>query len=441
MVRWTQNLGISAKIMTMLAIPAMAILILVFLGALEQNKTLQYSAQAKQIIELVNKIDKVAHQLAKERGVTGSSLSREDDDYQQQLSSARSETDDAIAHLDQFLKIEVLAFLSSDNQERIAEIQGHLNRRHSIRHNVWNEGDTQNIFFQFSDINTFLLDLEMRLAVTIDDRDMLKQTRSHCALLLMKERAGQERGLVAAILAGRHLSVENYSLIMGYVVEQVTASNDFLRNASDKHRARFVQLMAEVENPQFRKMRDAFQSRVIELQTVIDPQTWFQTATVRIDGIRDIAVLVADDISQLAADRYRQVKRDVIVLMFLSLSLLGGALLIIYLMGRGLALNITRSANRIQEIEKAGDLSLRLEIKNLDEVGKMGKAVNRLCDTLERAVSDVNRVVSAMAKGDFSQKIDCEYKGEINKLKNGINAAVDRVNRFHEFSRNNRKES
>jgi len=441
LVRWTNNPGISAKIMMMLAIPAMAILVLVARGALEQNQVLQHSVHAKQIIELVSKIDRVAHQLAKERGITENSVSKEANNYQQMLSSARSETDIAVAHLEQFIKIEEFTLLNSDNQERIAEIDEYLNKRHSIRIEIENRGDIQDSFFRYSAINAFLLDIVQRLAVTVDDREMLKQTSAMATLLWMKELAGQERGLVTAILAEQTVSIENYILIKGYVIEQATASNDFIRNASDKQRTRFLQLMGEVESPQFNTMRDIIEPRMIELRTVIDPQVWFETATIRIDGIKDIAVLVADDISQLAADRYRRVKRELMVLMFSFLLLLGGPLLISYLMGRRLALEITRSANRIREIERAGDLSLRLEIKNLDEVGRMGNAVNRLCESLERAVSDVNRVVGAMAKGDFSQKIDREYKGELNNLKKGVNAAVDRVNRFHKFSRKNKKKT
>lgn len=417
----------------MLAIPAIAVLVLALLSALEQLREFQHSVQTKQIISLVTKIDSVAHQLAKERGITQSAMSHEGKSTQQAILSARSETDIVVADLNQLIKTEGQVLLSSDDQERVAEIQYHLNRRHEIRNDIENRDNDHNSFFRYSEINAFLLDLEQRLAVTIDDIDMLKQTSAMAALLWMKERAGQERGLVAALLAGRSVSVENYSLIKGYIVEQETASNDFLRNASDSQRTRFLQVMGEVENLRFHKMRTFIEPRTLEWTTVIDPLVWFQTATDRIEGIRSVATDVGNDVRQQATDRYNQARAELIILLSLFCILLGGSLLISYLIGRKLALEITSSAEVIRDIERTGDLSLRLEIQNDDEVGKMSRAVNSLCDSLERAVSDVNRVVTALAKGDFSQKIEGDYKGEINRLKKGVNGAVDTVRRFHDF--------
>ncbi len=84
-----------------------------------------------------------------------------------------------------------------------------------------------------------------------------------------------------------------------------------------------------------------------------------------------------------------------------------------------------------------------------DQVGKEGKinqrarmsaasgswvdcvdSVNGLISDLVRPISEVARVMDAVAKGDLSKKITVDVKGEILELKSTINTMVDQLNAF-----------
>lgn len=84
------------------------------------------------------------------------------------------------------------------------------------------------------------------------------------------------------------------------------------------------------------------------------------------------------------------------------------------------------SLSRILEsVEKNGDFSQRVIVKNKDEIGRTSQAFNSLMDTLQNAIKNVNDVLSTVSAGNLSQKITDNHKGELNKLKNSTNNSID----------------
>src|SRR5438094_77108 len=57
-------------------------------------------------------------------------------------------------------------------------------------------------------------------------------------------------------------------------------------------------------------------------------------------------------------------------------------------------------------------------------------SVNSLVGDLIQPITDVSRVIGAVAKGDLSKKITVDVRGEILELKNTINTMVDQLNSF-----------
>jgi methyl-accepting chemotaxis protein len=94
-------------------------------------------------------------------------------------------------------------------------------------------------------------------------------------------------------------------------------------------------------------------------------------------------------------------------------------------------LSITRPLESLRAmvvgVEKTSDFSRRVDIHSQDEVGQTAIAFNQLMAAQQRAVSEVNRVVAAMAAGDFSQRVDIDLRGDLAIMKNAVNASADSV--------------
>ncbi|MCP4757486.1 MAG: HAMP domain-containing protein [Proteobacteria bacterium] len=94
-----------------------------------------------------------------------------------------------------------------------------------------------------------------------------------------------------------------------------------------------------------------------------------------------------------------------------------------------ISLIITRPLGRFSDLvtstEEQGDFSLRVEVKNEDEVGQTALTFNRLMDSLQVSFEGINSVMDQVAKGDLSQRITGDQKGHLEDLKSSINQSIE----------------
>jgi len=76
----------------------------------------------------------------------------------------------------------------------------------------------------------------------------------------------------------------------------------------------------------------------------------------------------------------------------------------------------------------AGDFSRYIPTEGKTEfMLNLANSMNALCNTTDRALNDIARMMSAFADGDLSQRIDAEYQGMFAQLKNDANTMADRI--------------
>ncbi len=70
-----------------------------------------------------------------------------------------------------------------------------------------------------------------------------------------------------------------------------------------------------------------------------------------------------------------------------------------------------------------GDLSSRIDLSGKDGFYRtMSEGINHLTDTVQGAISDIARVLGALADGDLNQRIAKDYQGAFDQLKTDVNA-------------------
>ncbi|MBF0562069.1 MAG: HAMP domain-containing protein [Alphaproteobacteria bacterium] len=79
-------------------------------------------------------------------------------------------------------------------------------------------------------------------------------------------------------------------------------------------------------------------------------------------------------------------------------------------------------ADLIDMVSK-GDLASRIDLAGKDGFYRtMSEGINRLTDTVDTAVTDIARVLGALAEGDLNQRITKDYQGAFDRLKTDVNA-------------------
>ncbi|PIT81252.1 methyl-accepting chemotaxis protein [Limnohabitans sp. 15K] len=93
--------------------------------------------------------------------------------------------------------------------------------------------------------------------------------------------------------------------------------------------------------------------------------------------------------------------------------------------------SITRPLSQLQdllsEVEKTSDFSKRMVQNGRDEVAITAQAFNQMLDAQQRAIREVNQVVSAIAQGDFDTRITTDLRGDLAAMKNAVNESAQSV--------------
>lgn len=79
------------------------------------------------------------------------------------------------------------------------------------------------------------------------------------------------------------------------------------------------------------------------------------------------------------------------------------------------------------KVAKSGDLSLRMEQLNDDEIGSMGKAINQMLNGQQKVIVKVNAVLTDLADGKFDSRIDLATKGDFASLTNAVNRSCANI--------------
>jgi methyl-accepting chemotaxis protein len=132
--------------------------------------------------------------------------------------------------------------------------------------------------------------------------------------------------------------------------------------------------------------------------------------------------------AQNQADMVKGVNDGVRDAIFMMLVISGVLAALIIAMSIAITLGVTRPLNlmstNVLTMEATGDLSRRIDMQGRDEVGRTVQAFNTLMHSMHSSISDINRVMSAVAHNDLTQRIEGEAEGDFNRLKEAINSSM-----------------
>ncbi len=100
-------------------------------------------------------------------------------------------------------------------------------------------------------------------------------------------------------------------------------------------------------------------------------------------------------------------------------------IILIFLIIRSTIRPLNNLADIMLEVENSGEFNQQAKVRTDDEVGAIANALNRLLNNLRTSISNVNDVMSSVAKGELSKRVVGDQKGDLKHLKNSINDSVE----------------
>lgn len=185
------DFSISIKIGLMLAVPTIALIIFVLHITNMYKQELEIIEHAITATKLINNLDKVAHNVAIERGITQGVIASQGTKHINKLAKQRQLLDKQIAELNAYLKkINAQNLPLTEDFSNLDQIIGDMAKVRALINN----NSKVEAFDYYSKLNRTILELMSKIVSLLNTRSAVNQLVSLKSLLWMKELAGQERG-------------------------------------------------------------------------------------------------------------------------------------------------------------------------------------------------------------------------------------------------------
>ncbi|GKV95832.1 nitrate- and nitrite sensing domain-containing protein [Pectobacterium aroidearum] len=407
------HISIRSKFILALLPPILALLWFSFSGVMERRGTENEMIRMAKLITLARDAGEFAHQLQRERGMSAGYFGSQGKKFGSELTTQRQDTDRAQQQFQQTAANLSDSELGNDVSGEIGKIAQRMQQIGEYRRNIdsLSISVTQALGY-YSDSVNYLLNIVGDMTHLVSDGSIAQRLAAYYSLLNVKEQAGLERAVLSNTFSANSFAAgmfERLNQMVGKGEAYTTAYNMF---ANTDLRKAFEQAL---NNP---SAQNALQMRNKAIASPggnfgIDASQWFNQQTAKIDELKKVEQLAANDLATQVNTLAAEARQSWI-------SYLAGALISL-LMALGLASMIMRSINeQLQQTlttirEMGGDLTRRLRVPGTDELSQLNQAYNASLEniadmvvSIKHSSQTIGRASSEIANGnqDLAQRTE-----------------------------------
>ncbi|WP_409421613.1 methyl-accepting chemotaxis protein [Pseudaeromonas sp. ZJS20] len=395
---WLRRVHLTTLLSVLILCPSLyAISVGIFL-ILDIRQEAQQLTVSQQRIEAIAALDEVAHQLAVERGLTagwlasGGQLGTDKVQAQRQLVDARLASLNALRR-----QSPVLQAVSQE----VDDLLGGLAQQRRLIDDQQGQG----AFGFYSAANQAALDAIALLSNGITSAELRQQASSLVALLTMKERAGQIRGLVNGLLAKAEINPAQRDQLQGYrfnearqwdLLHHLATPNLWQTLTTQRQLAQWQQVETWVTEVQSKPVAD---------WPKVTPAQWFAAATERIGGLKAQGDAVRQD---LIGQMDRLLQRQTWLYRLFGVAAVVSSLVLLWacwVLVRFISRRVWAIERLLAQATERNDLTLRLDERGQDELAHIAQAVNRLLSQFSLLLGQVRQ------QAESSSQISSEVGG------------------------------
>lgn len=337
---------------------------------------LQNAKSDRELLLLMDALEKVAHNHAVERGLTAGYLGAPSSDSKAKLTAQRKKADQSAADLRTAIQYESNQALNLNKYTDIVFDQ--LNKKNTIRGQV-DANNGVSAFSYYSILNKKALDTAEIIRSYITETNIQKNVGAALRVAWFKERAGQVRGKINGALAKQQLSDITKSDIATYIDEMSTLSLYLNNQLEDELRATFTSTMGNAQSRRIKDIHQQILNASGDLTQYDLPQAdeWFPLATEQIGAVKKTLdrqwLLSHENVQKSEAKSLRWLIIECIFLVAVVVVL---AILNIYLM-KSLRYKLAKLTRLLRKVSEEGDLTTDVRIGGEDELGDISKAIHQ----------------------------------------------------------------
>jgi methyl-accepting chemotaxis protein len=227
--------------------------------------------------------------------------------------------------------------------------------------------------------------------------DLMRTSSAYLSLLRAKENAGLERAQLSNVFVSKAYAPGQLFTVATVISRQQTHLRSFIELGPEEVVATYQAKIRGDVFTRFEQLEKTALAASSAQDFTIDPKAWFEAATARIDGLKEIEELMARALeARVSADESAAHGAALMALgLWLAVTVfaLGQTLIIVRAITRPVA-----TALRVLEAVAEGSLTARLESSSLDEVGQITRALDRAVGGMRAAMVETRAVANGVSE-------------------------------------------
>ncbi|GAA0820990.1 methyl-accepting chemotaxis protein [Colwellia asteriadis] len=393
-----KKLPIRYKIALMI-VPVAIVLLVLAVADLSKNKSVMDEAdKVGSLTRLSIAGSALVHELQKERGASAGFIASQGKSFADILKQQHAATDSKIAAWqsdfsrfnEQKFDLNISAKLNTA-KTKLAQIN---TIRKQVASQTISLADTVKYY---TEINTVFIEAVLSISNSSSDANLTAHLFSFYNFIASKERAGIERAVLSATFSANEFSEGGYKKFVSLVTEQQAFMSTFLNSTSKDHMSFYhnkMNINAVVQVDAYRKIAD---ERFVQGQFNTDATQWFESATVRINALKDVESRLSDDLLQISNTIKQKASSHFYTLLSI-LSVVGVVILLLVLvLYRQIIGQIKAITSTMKIVSEQKDLTASTAIITKDELGVVAQALNSMLLKFSGALKEIAKASEQLA--------------------------------------------
>lgn len=400
------NLSIGAKLVFLAGVPvlgALALAGLLWLQAQKGAEAAKALGSVEDLAALTKTISTLVDELQNERalqGITLGHLSRIANplteeavaekhkalasEREKQLVQQRLATDKAQQQLEAFLQARNFSALPGRLKGAVEASREHLKKLPEVRAD--REGKQYSInqlVSYFGEVNDNLIRATTALSSLTDDGELLRTIAALVRVMQVKERATQERALLANVFAMDEFAPGAYKELVTLTTQSEVYVNGLRAEAKEEHvKAYEAQLQAPDTIAALSLREKAL--KTIDEPMAVDADEWFRLQAATVGGLRQLEQQLTDEVRQATLSKLQEIKRSIQQSSYVTIGVLLLSFTLAVVIARGITKSIAALTKVASHVTEKGDFKIRAVKTTNDELGQLTDALNHMLDGIQR---------------------------------------------------------
>ncbi|MBN2807871.1 MAG: nitrate- and nitrite sensing domain-containing protein [Deltaproteobacteria bacterium] len=435
MKRLLQNLSIKTKIGLIVLLPLCGYLITSALNLLGTYHEFQSAENIISMVEFDGRISLLVHELQKERGASSGFLASKGQRFVEILKKQRQDTDQKAADYNaasNALRAQPVGLSLTDNTNQINSILQELS---TIRQKISSQQiEGKSAIAYYTSLIKTLLDTISVSSHFSNNPDITSQLFAYVNFLQSKERAGIERAVISGVFSHGSFTTTTYNRFQQLMAAQENYLAAFVSEATPETRKFYDNIVKGEAVDEVERMRQvALNVGLDQTRSFgVDPEIWFKTITAKINLLKKVDDGLAEHIIASARTEAQAKQKKLIFILFSFIIILGLSLVFMVLTSLSLIKGLKKAtAIALDLAEGDGDLTKRMGFTSKDEIGVLGRGIDKLLNTLGNMIGQVQN--SGTILGNSGEELTTlasqmeEASSDIQNRANGVAAAAEEM--------------